>query len=196
MNCLAHLYLSGDDSDILYGNYIGDGVKGKQISNYTPQVQAGITLHRFIDNYTDNHPVTAEARSIIRPYFRKYSGVVLDVYFDYFLGNQWAEHHDTALPDFVEKCHVLLDEFEPHMPAKMQYFFKYMKMYNWLLNYRETEALDKIFNGMAKRTPFKSNMEQAVAVLNQHHPELELAFVEFFPELKNAVSEFSANLLK
>jgi len=194
MNCLAHLYLSGDDSDLLCGNYIGDGVKGKQISNYSPQVQAGISLHRFIDNYTDNHPITAQARTVIRPYFRKYAGVVLDVYFDYYLGNQWNIHHPEPLPIFVENCHVLLDEFEPHMPAKMQHFFKYMKMYNWLLNYREPEALDKIFNGMARRTPFESNMEQAVVILHQHHRKLEVAFEDFFPELKAAVAQFSTTI--
>jgi acyl carrier protein phosphodiesterase len=196
MNCLAHLYLSGEDSNIMFGNFIGDGVKGKQITTYSPQIQEGINLHRFIDTFTDSHEVTARARSVIRPYFRKYSGVVLDVYFDYFLGNHWQNHHETPLPEFVNNCHLVLDEFEPHMPAKMQHFFKYMKMYNWLLNYRNKEALHQIFGGMARRTPFESNMEQAVMVLNRHHRELELAFEDFFPELKNATTAFSANLLK
>jgi acyl carrier protein phosphodiesterase len=196
MNCLAHLYLSGENTDIMFGNFIGDGVKGKQIANFAPQVQDGISLHRFIDTYTDSHQITADARAIIRPYFRKYSGVVLDVYFDYFLGNQWQKHHDSSLPEFVDNCYLVLDEFEPHMSEKTQHFFKYMKIYNWLLNYSNKQALQQIFGGMARRTPFESNMEQAVVVLNQHHRELELAFEDFFPELKNATMEFSANLLK
>ena len=79
MNCLAHIYLSGNDEELLFGNFIGDGVKGNQIDDYRPEIQAGINLHRFIDHYTDNHLVTAEARKIIRPDFRKYAGVVLDV---------------------------------------------------------------------------------------------------------------------
>ena len=28
MNTLAHLYLSGDDPDLLLGNFIGDSVRG------------------------------------------------------------------------------------------------------------------------------------------------------------------------
>jgi len=32
MNFLAHIYLSGDDKDIIIGNFIADGIKG---SSYT-----------------------------------------------------------------------------------------------------------------------------------------------------------------
>jgi acyl carrier protein phosphodiesterase len=196
MNCLAHIYLSGSDVELLCGNFIGDGVKGQQVQQYTPAVQNGILLHRFIDHYTDNHPITAEARAIIRPQFRKYAGVVLDVYFDHFLGVHWQHYHPIPLPQFVDNAHLLLDDFEPQMPEKMQYFFKYMKMHQWLLNYRNHEALDRIFKGMARRTPFESNMEMAVPVLQKNNKALEAAFRAFFPELEQAVQIFIENRAK
>ncbi|MFW6268359.1 MAG: ACP phosphodiesterase, partial [Marinilabiliaceae bacterium] len=34
MNYLAHLYLSGDDPEILMGNFIGDYVKGRRFTRY------------------------------------------------------------------------------------------------------------------------------------------------------------------
>jgi acyl carrier protein phosphodiesterase len=193
MNCLAHIYLSGNNEELLFGNFIGDGVKGNQIEDYTPEIQAGINLHRFIDHYTDSHDITAEARKIIRPDFRKYAGVVLDVYFDYFLGNSWENFHPTPLPQFVSHAHRVLDEYEPKMPEKTQVFFKYMKQYNWLLNYRNQQVLDRVFNGMAQRTPFKSNMEQGVIVLKRNEAALSEAFESFFPDLKLAVNDYLAD---
>lgn len=184
MNFLAHIYLSGSDPRTICGNFIGDGVKGRQVANFSPEVQKGIELHRFIDDYTDNHPVTAEARKLIRPAFRKYAGVVLDVYFDHFLGIRWDDFHHEHLEQYVDKVHETLDGFEPKMPEKTRRFFHYMKIHNWLLNYRDLETLSSVFNGMAHRTPFESNMEVAVPVLRENYAEIESAFLAFFPDLQ------------
>jgi acyl carrier protein phosphodiesterase len=194
MNFLAHIYLSGDSVDLMHGNFIGDGVKGKQIEQYHPEVQKGIQLHRFIDHFTDNHVIPAEMRSLIRPHFRKYSGVVLDIYFDYYLGTNWNKYHNTPLPEYVARVHQTLDSFETQMPRKSQYFFKYMKIHNWLLNYCNPDALELIFKGMASRTSFDSNMERAVEVLQEHNDDLSRAFEEFFPELEKATQRFILKL--
>lgn len=193
MNFLAHIYLSGTNPKTICGNFIGDGVKGNQVTNYSPEVQKGIALHRFIDHYTDNHPVTAEARMLIRPKFRKYAGVVLDVYFDHFLGTLWSDYHPENLEQFVDKVHNTLNLFEPNMPEKTRRFFHYMKMHNWLLNYRQLDALSRVFHGMASRTPFKSNMEQAVPVLRENYGEIEKAFEVFFPDLQKETQLFLEN---
>jgi len=62
MNYLAHLLLSGNDEDVIFGNFIGDAVKGKQYQDYSPQIQKGILLHRQIDTFTDAHPVYLQSK--------------------------------------------------------------------------------------------------------------------------------------
>ena len=42
MNFLAHIYLSGDDDDVIIGNFIADGIKGKRYLKYPPKIQKGI----------------------------------------------------------------------------------------------------------------------------------------------------------
>ena len=43
MNFLAHIYLSGDDDEgLMIGNYIGDSVKGRRLSDYPFSIQCGI----------------------------------------------------------------------------------------------------------------------------------------------------------
>ena len=53
MNYLAHIYLSGNDPDLIFGNFIADAVPGKQYKNYSNRIQEGIILHREIDSFTD-----------------------------------------------------------------------------------------------------------------------------------------------
>ena len=55
MNFLAHIYLSGNNSKIMVGNFIGDFVKGRNLlEQFEPEIAKGIELHRAIDEYTDH----------------------------------------------------------------------------------------------------------------------------------------------
>ena len=56
MNYLAHIILSGDNLDLMYGNFISDAVKGNSFLNFSGDVRKGILLHRHIDHFTDTHP--------------------------------------------------------------------------------------------------------------------------------------------
>ncbi len=42
MNFLAHAHLSGDNDEILFGNFIADAIKGKQVEKYAKDIQSGI----------------------------------------------------------------------------------------------------------------------------------------------------------
>ena len=48
MNYLGHLVLSGENEDVLFGNFIADVVKGNSYHNFNNSIQKGILLHRFI----------------------------------------------------------------------------------------------------------------------------------------------------
>ena len=41
MNFLAHIYLSGTNERIQIGNFMGDGIRGKDYLNYHPDIQIG-----------------------------------------------------------------------------------------------------------------------------------------------------------
>jgi acyl carrier protein phosphodiesterase len=103
MNFLAHIYLSGDNVDVRMGNLIGDFVKGRSLGRYPDGVQKGIFLHRAIDFYTDTHPATFEVRQLFRQGYRKYAGVVVDVFFDHFLARYWGTFSPYPLRGFTRK---------------------------------------------------------------------------------------------
>ncbi|MDD4599213.1 MAG: ACP phosphodiesterase [Lentimicrobiaceae bacterium] len=185
MNFLAHLYLSGDDPEIIIGNFIADHVKGKKVELYSTGIQAGIQLHRAIDEFTDNHAVVKETVQGLRPLFRKYAGVVVDMYFDHFLAAGWQRWSEEPLKHFTTGMyHVLMQRFQ-ELPPRTRYMLPYMLKNDWLFNYRKLEGLHRGLSGMAKRTSFASGMEHATEELRTNYDYYQMQFDRFFPELRD-----------
>jgi acyl carrier protein phosphodiesterase len=63
---------------------------------------------------------------------------------------------------------------------------------NWLKMYGKTHGLARALNGMARRTPFNSKMENAITDLEKDYEAYKKEFEMFFPEIVN----FSENWLK
>src|SRR5262245_44062659 len=105
MNYLAHAYLSFNDPEVLVGNLINDFVKGKKRFDYPKGIQRGIALHRAIDNFTDQHDATREAKAIFRPAYRLYSGAFVDVVYDHFLAIDENEFSERSLFEFSVKVY-------------------------------------------------------------------------------------------
>ena len=183
MNYLAHALLSGSNEDILLGNFMGDAIKGNKFNHYNSDIQFGIKLHRFIDNYTDKHPKVLEAIKTVRPTFHKFSGVVIDIYFDYFLANSFNSFSSVSLEEFSQYIYSVLEQNFDLLPIKNKEMVPFMIRQNWLLSYRTLDGLERVFQGMARRTKFKSNMEDAVQELYIHQDKLEACFLPFFSEI-------------
>lgn len=186
MNFLAHLYLSGDDQKIMIGNFIADFVKGRiALNQFEPEIIRGIELHRAIDEFTDSHPVVTISKDRLRPKYRHYSGVIVDVFYDHFLARNWSTYHPDLLPNFANKAYGIIQSFDSILPQDVKYMMPYMIKGNWLVNYSKLEGIHRALSGMASRTPYESKMEEAVADLELHYSDFEHEFKLFFPELKS-----------
>ena len=184
MNFLAHLYLSGDNPKIKIGNFIGDFVKGKNLGErFDPDVVNGITLHREIDWFTDTHPVVKQSKNRLRPKYRHYAGVIVDIFYDHFLAKNWDHYSKQLLPDFVEECYATIQEHESILPEEVRYMMPYMIKGNWLVNYSTLEGIQRALSGMARRTRFESKMEESVADLQDNYADFKREFEAFFPDL-------------
>ena len=61
MNFLAHLYLAGEEKELIIGNFIADSVKGNKFNEYPKRIADGIVMHRSIDFFPIPIPFTAKA---------------------------------------------------------------------------------------------------------------------------------------
>ncbi len=184
MNYLAHAYLSFGQEEVLVGNFIADFVKGKRLFDYPVAITDGILLHREIDRYTDTYPLVKAGQSYLRPNFGHYSTVITDIFFDYFLGKNWAKFSDQPLENFTESTFLMLEKNAKYFPERFSKMFYWMRKDNWLLQYGTLEGIKMSLTGLSKRTTFDSKMEVAHLALIEREKEFELIFFAFFKDLE------------
>ena len=185
MNFLAHVYLSGDDNQLAIGNFIADFVKGGNIGDrYERRIVQGIELHRAIDDFTDQHEIVHASKNRLRPKYRHYSGVIVDMFYDHFLAKNWNSFHDSLLEDFAQEFYSLIRRNKTLLPEEVQRMMPYMIRGNWFLNYGYKEGIHRALSGMSRRTTFDSKMDEAVVDLSRNYSLFENEFMEFFPILK------------
>lgn len=196
INYLAHAYLSFNDTEILTGNMISDFVKGKKQFDFPLPVQRGITWHRRIDEFTDFHPATKEAKEVFRPYYRLYSGAVVDVVYDHFLATDANEFTAQSLFDFSMRVYEGLDQQSHLFPEKFAAIFPYMKQFNWLYNYRTHEGTSRSLQGLARRAQYMPDTAVAFQLFTDHYQLLKDCYRHFWTGMKSfAEKEFNKTLL-
>lgn len=193
MNFLAHLHLSGSDPNVMTGNFIGDFVKGRDLSTrFGKGIAKGVELHRRIDEFTDHHPVVRLSKDRLWPKYRHYSGVIIDIFYDHFLAANWKSYAEEPLPSYAERAYKMILDQRAILPERVNQILPYMMRDNWLVNYAQLEGIQRVLNGMSRRTTFDSKMNEATEDLRISYPEFKSEFEEFFPALK----EFSEEWLK
>ncbi|RAU83245.1 acyl carrier protein phosphodiesterase [Pontibacter arcticus] len=195
MNYLAHTFLSGNDDELLIGNFIADGVRGKQAQAFSPGIINGIALHRAIDAFTDTHPVVAETKNRLRTKYKKYAPVIADMYYDHFLASRFELYADVPLEIYTSEVYKLITSYQAILPARVQHLFAHMKQHNWLLSYAQLSGIGQALTGMSQRTTFNSGMETAVYELQENYALYEQEFALFFPELVTYSEAFRKTLL-
>lgn len=185
MNYLAHAYLSFNDPEILAGNMISDFVKGKTKFTYPAKIQKGMALHRLIDQFTDDHPVTKAAKVFFKPAYRLYSGAFVDVAYDHFLAIDVKQFPlNTSLQDFSQNVYRMLRNNLPLLPPVFQKMLPHMETQNWLCNYQYKWGIEKGFGGLVYRATYLYESGTAFSIFNTHYGELKNCYEQFFPELK------------
>jgi len=197
MNFLAHLYLSGDSDEIKLGNFIGDFVKGNQYLQYPDRVAYGILLHRSIDSFTDSHSDVKECLKFLRPGYGRYSGIIVDVFFDHFLAANWNEYSVYTLRRFSKHAHaVFLSNFFL-LPMRVKQFLPFLIQHKRLESYARRENQLNVFEIMSRRTSLPANSDWAMQILNQEYDQFDTLFRRFFTDMIEYVeTDFGIRIAK
>lgn len=197
MNFLAHLYLSGDSDEIKLGNFIGDFVKGNKYLQYPELVAYGIKLHRSIDSFTDSHTDVKDCIHLLRPGYGKFSGIIVDVFFDHFLASNWNDYSSLSLNQFARHAHKVFISNFLLLPLRVKQFLPFLIHHKRLESYAHRDNLFHVLEIMSNRTSLPSNSEWAMTVLHQEYHQFEALFRSFFDDLINYVeSEFTVQISK
>ena len=188
MNFLAHVFLSGNDKQLQVGNFIGDYVKGSSYTKYSARIAQGILLHRAIDDFTDKHPKVMEAKHLLQPSFRLYSGIFVDMFYDHFLASQWQQLSPVPLKRFTRRFYKSMVWHFRILPPRVKGFLPHLIASNRLSVYATVQGLQHSLEIMENYTSLPHKSQEAVALLEQNYEWFKENFNDFFPQLQ----EFAA----
>ena len=158
-------------------------MKGNKKDNYPAQIKKGIELHRAIDDFTDHHPITDDSKARLRPKYRKYSGVIVDLYYDHFLARNFNQYSEIPLPEFTQRTYAILLDNQSVLPDQVKEFLPFMIERNWLNNYSTIEGIGRTLTGLSKRVSFENKMDESVHDLQTDYAIYKNEFHRFFPQL-------------
>ncbi len=186
MNYLAHAFFSNNDKELLVGNFIADHLRGNDFSLYSEKVVQGIYLHRKIDAFTDAHPEFKKSKRLFYEGFEKYSGILIDIYFDYFLAKNFSNYHHENLHSFSEKVYQVYSEHQHILPKSSSNFLEYVIKNNIYTSYSKIEGIEKVLYHLSHRIKHPVQLDDSIKIFTKNEQELEANFSIFF---KDAVKE-------
>ncbi len=190
LNYLAHLFLTRENEAWTLGNFMTDFIRKSETKKYAEPIQQGIKLHYFIDTYTDIHPAVRRGTKLLRPYFRKYSPVVIDIYFDYFLSKNFTLFSkEESLAVFSQRMYDLLELNIDELPRSMQTIVPKMIKGDWLQSYSTIDGIDYTLLRLKSRVAFTVPLEEGAEVLVQNEEKLNEIFLDFFPDIISALEK-------
>ncbi|GGM91615.1 ACP phosphodiesterase [Dyadobacter beijingensis] len=196
MNFLAHILLSGENEGVMMGNYVGDFIKGRLTEEKTalwnPDYVVGLKLHRFIDSFTDSHPEVLEAKDVAAVTQGRLAGIVMDIYFDYFLAKNFIDYQREPLLVYAHRMYSIIERNEHLIPETMIPMVRSMIRQDWLTTYATLDGIDTTFRRLSRRAEFLAPISTAVSDLRANEDFYYTRFLSFFPELRRQAGQFIA----
>ena len=183
MNFLAHLVLSPKETDFISGNIAADFLKGPDRKFVSKGVQSGISMHRFVDQFTDTHVLVKTSKDRVKNHFRLLSGVLIDVFYDHFLAKDFELIANISLEEFCEYIYETLEKNIVGLPPRLQQFVPIMIRENILFSYRKLEGVQTSLTRINRRIKKKFSVRLAMANFKNIYESLENDFWKFFPYL-------------
>ncbi|MCX6017821.1 MAG: ACP phosphodiesterase [Chloroflexi bacterium] len=190
MNWLAHLLLAEPDVESWIGAVAADWVKGEARTRFSAGVQRGFALHRTVDMYTDSHATVLRSQARIVAPYRRYAGVLIDIFYDYFLSARWGEYCPQPREEFIASVYTALAEHEPHLPPEVARGFAYMRRDDWLGSYATVDGIALTLRRLSHRLRPGNLLAEGAAQIEIHMDALDADFCEFFPQMRAHVTSW------
>lgn len=192
MNHLAHALLAGDDDALRLGGMLGDFVRGDPSAAWPEAIADGIRLHRAIDVFTDAHPQVLAAKARLDPPYRRYAGILLDVWFDHLLARDFDRWSAQPLEVFSRDLRRLLRAHEGALPPGLARFLRYMQVNGLPAGYARPEVVAQALAGIGQRLRRDNPLAESLPVLRAQERALAVHFEAFFPELRDFAERWIA----
>ena len=195
MNWLAHVFLSEPSIEFQLGNLLADVVRGPQRTAMSANFVRGAACHKAIDAFTDAHPIVRRSRARMSSEHRRFSGVFVDVFYDYYLANDWKRYSGVALDAYTAAFYAGAEPHLIELPPDAQTLLERIIRHDLLGSYAQVagveRALRRISSYLNSRWGKQFALDRGVRDLLAHEAEFAADFREFFPLLQEHVAGLS-----
>ena len=185
MNYLAHAYFSKNDPALLVGNFIADHVRGLQSENFPAGIRSGIILHRNIDSFSDAHPEFRRAKRLFYAGFERYSGVLVDIYFDHLLAAHFAEYSQIPLAKFSSSAYEVYESHRELLPEGSKRFLDYVTRNNIYQSYATIQGISTVLAHLSHRIRHNIRLDESMTAFQSQQDAFALHFRNFFEDLRH-----------
>ena len=192
LNWLAHVFLSEPTIDFRLGNLLADLVRGEHRARMPADFLRGAACHKAIDAFTDAHPIVMRSRSRLDARYRRFNGVLLDIFYDYFLACSWRNYSSVPLDEFTASFYAAARSRPLELPSDAQATLDRIVTHDLLGQYQRVAGVENSLRRVSAyiRQRWKRDyaLHESVAELQRHEADLAEDFAAFFPLLRTHVA--------
>ena len=187
MNWLAHAFLSRTNVEFRIGNILPDLVSITALREFSPLYQEGIRCHRIIDKFTDAHPIVKAGIQRLPTHYKRYGGILTDMFYDHFLAKNWLYYSPISLNNFTKEFYTDVQRIERDLPPDIFRKFQGILGHNIFKAYEDITGLETALQRIDLRLRRPANLGGAIVILKDHYNLYETDFFEFFSELQRHI---------
>lgn len=195
MNWLAHVFLSEPNTQFQLGNLLADVVRGPERASMSADFVRGAACHKAIDAFTDAHAIVRRSRSRIGSEHRRFSGVLIDVFYDYYLARNWTHYAPITLDAYTAAFYASVQARPIDLPPNAQTILERIIRYDLLGSYARVDgverALRRISSYLESRWHKQFALDRGVRDMLALDAEFAADFHEFFPALQAHVASLT-----
>jgi acyl carrier protein phosphodiesterase len=182
MNYLAHSFLSNNEPGLMVGNFIADHIHGNQFKDFPPEIIEGVKLHRKIDSFTDSHIKFQESKRLFYNGFEKYSGILIDIYFDHLLAVNFEAYSKLNLEDYCKNTYEIYNRHLDFLPKSSAGFLEYVLKNNIYLAYSNIDGIERVLYHLSQRINHGIWLNESVDLFKKNEKQLKENFDLFFQD--------------
>jgi acyl carrier protein phosphodiesterase len=143
--------LAGEAPALIVGGVIGDWIKGFLPGTLPADLAKGVALHRAIDNFAESQPAFKRSRSRVSDVRRRYAGVLVDVFYDHLLAQNWDSLHAQPLDQYCNAVYDMIKARLSELPDSSHAALMLMAQEDWLSSYARIENIADVLARMSRR---------------------------------------------
>ena len=175
---------------MIQGALLGDFIKGPLRGDYGPGIERGIALHRSIDALSDSDWELTRLRSALPGELRRYSGIVIDVVFDFLLSQHWDDFHADSIDHFANSIYIVLSHQMDQYPAAARIFCQRLIEHDLLCQYGQWATIDRVLTSIGWRFRQDNPLRGGTATIEHAVEPLREAFMNFYPRAQYHAESF------